>query len=56
MNDALRLSVVIPCYNEIRTAERLLRRVRQVPLDLEVVVVDDGSTDGSEAASGDICV
>ncbi|MCA9737190.1 MAG: glycosyltransferase family 2 protein [Gemmatimonadota bacterium] len=47
MNDALRLSVVIPCYNEIRTAERLLRRVRQVPLDLEVVVVDDGSTDGT---------
>lgn len=47
MNDSLKLSVVIPCYNEIRTAERLLRRVHQVPLDLEVVVVDDGSKDGT---------
>jgi len=41
------VSVVIPAYNEIKTAEALLRRVRQVPLKLEVIVVDDGSTDGT---------
>jgi len=41
------LSVVIPAYNEIATVERLLRRVREVPLNLEVIVVDDGSTDGT---------
>jgi len=41
------LSVVIPTFNEIRTAERLLRRVRDLPLKLDVVVVDDGSTDGT---------
>jgi len=41
------LSVVIPAYNEIHTAEKLLRRVREVPLKLEVIVVDDGSTDGT---------
>jgi glycosyltransferase involved in cell wall biosynthesis len=45
--DRVTLSVVIPCYNEIATVEGLLRRVRQVPLDLEVIVVDDGSTDGT---------
>jgi glycosyltransferase involved in cell wall biosynthesis len=41
------VSVVIPAYNEINTAEALLRRVREVPLKLEVIVVDDGSTDGT---------
>jgi glycosyltransferase involved in cell wall biosynthesis len=41
------LSVVIPCYNELATAEMLLRKVRAVPLHTEVIVVDDGSTDGT---------
>jgi glycosyltransferase involved in cell wall biosynthesis len=41
------LSVVIPAYNEVATVERLLRRVREVPLRLEVIVVDDGSKDGT---------
>jgi glycosyltransferase involved in cell wall biosynthesis len=45
----VRLSVVIPAYNEVHTVERLLRRVREVPLDVEVIVVDDGSTDGTRA-------
>ncbi len=45
--DDVTLSVVIPAYNEVATAERLLRRVRAVPLTLEVIVVDDGSTDGT---------
>ncbi len=45
--DRVTLSVVIPAYNESATVERLLRRVREVPLNLEVIVVDDGSTDGT---------
>ena len=45
--DRVTLSVVIPAYNETATVESLLRRVREVPLKLEVIVVDDGSTDGT---------
>ena len=45
--DRVRLSVVIPVFNEARTVERLLQRVRDVPLQLEVIVVDDGSSDGT---------
>jgi glycosyltransferase involved in cell wall biosynthesis len=45
--DRVRLSVVVPVYNEARTVEQLLHKVREVPLQLEVIVVDDGSTDGT---------
>ena len=45
--DRVKLSVVIPAYNEIRSVEKLIRRVREVRLHLEVIVVDDGSTDGT---------
>ncbi len=45
----LRLSVIIPVYNEAATVEELVRKVRGVPLDLEVITIDDGSSDGTGA-------
>lgn len=45
--DSVTVSVVIPVFNERETVEQLLERVREVPLRLEVIVVDDGSTDGT---------
>jgi len=41
------LSVLIPVYNEIATLAKVLAQVRAVPIDLEIVVVDDGSKDGT---------
>jgi glycosyltransferase involved in cell wall biosynthesis len=41
------LSVVIPVYNEARTIREIVARVRAVPIDKEVIIVDDHSTDGT---------
>src|SRR4051794_24244767 len=41
------LSVIVPCYNERATVAELLRRVREVPIDKEIIVIDDVSSDGS---------
>ena len=41
------LSVVVPCYNEERTVRKLIDQVLASPVVQEIVVVDDGSTDGS---------
>ena len=41
------LSVVIPIYNEVDTVRTVVDRVQQVPVPLEIILVDDGSTDGT---------
>jgi glycosyltransferase involved in cell wall biosynthesis len=43
----VKLSVVIPVYNERGTIEEILNSVQSVPVDKEIIVVDDGSTDGT---------
>jgi glycosyltransferase involved in cell wall biosynthesis len=45
--NGFKLSVVIPVYNEERWLPELLRRVREVPINKEIVIVDDFSTDST---------
>ena len=45
--EGLTLSVVIPAYNEKTTIHEILRRVRAVPIQKQIIVVDDCSTDGT---------
>jgi len=44
----MKLSIVIPCYNENETILELVKAVRAAPVaDKEIIIVDDGSTDGT---------
>jgi len=43
----LTLSVIVPCYNEVHSIEEVINRVEAVGLANEIIVVDDGSTDGT---------
>ncbi len=43
----MKLSVVMPVYNEETTIDEILSRVQAVPMEKEIVIVDDGSTDGT---------
>jgi glycosyltransferase involved in cell wall biosynthesis len=48
-NACMKVSIVIPCYNENNTIEKLVEAVRAAPVaDKEIIVVDDASTDGTQ--------
>jgi glycosyltransferase involved in cell wall biosynthesis len=48
------LSVVMPVYNERNTIDEIIRRVLAVPLRIELIVVDDGSKDGTREILGEL--
>jgi dolichol-phosphate mannosyltransferase len=54
----MKVSIVIPVYNEFRTFSQVLERVRRAPLpagcEKEIIVIDDGSTDGTSQMLGDV--
>ena len=43
----MKLSIVIPIFNEAGTVRDLVRRVQETPFDKEILLIDDGSTDGT---------
>lgn len=46
----MKVSVVIPCFNERNTIEQVVNAVRAAPVEnIEIIIVDDGSTDGTVA-------
>ncbi len=50
----MKLTVVIPVYNEAQTIRSLIERVLAVPVDKEVILVDDCSTDGTRKVLTDL--
>jgi glycosyltransferase involved in cell wall biosynthesis len=59
---SLKLSVIIPCFNEKETIQEIVQEVKAVGIVDEIVIVDDGSTDGtreilrSMTADPQICI
>jgi len=45
----VKLSILMPVYNEVATLQSAVKRVLEVdyPIEIELVIVDDGSTDGT---------
>jgi glycosyltransferase involved in cell wall biosynthesis len=48
------LSVIVPAYNEVKTIRQILERINSVDIDKEIIVVDDGSSDGTDKMLRDI--
>ena len=42
-----RLSVIVPVYNEVKTVEKIVGRLHEIPLPMEIICVNDCSRDGS---------
>ncbi|MCX5712001.1 MAG: glycosyltransferase family 2 protein [Candidatus Omnitrophica bacterium] len=43
-----KLSVIIPVYNEAKTINDIVQKVNAIPIDKEIIVIDDGSADGTD--------
>src|SRR5688572_1072129 len=48
MNEGPKLSIIIPVFNEERTVAQVVRRLRKLAVPLEIIAVDDCSTDGTD--------
>jgi glycosyltransferase involved in cell wall biosynthesis len=51
----MKISIIIPCYDEKATIEKIVEAVRAGPIQSkEIIIVDDGSRDGTQATLNEI--
>ena len=44
----IKLTIIIPVYNEIKTIEKLIKKILKININKQLIIVDDGSSDGTE--------
>ena len=44
----IKLTIIIPVYNEIKTIEKLIKKILKIDIKKQLIIVDDGSSDGTE--------
>ncbi|WP_435086330.1 glycosyltransferase [Candidatus Pelagibacter bacterium nBUS_33] len=44
----IKLTIIIPVYNEIKTVEKLINKILKLNIKKQLIIVDDGSSDGTE--------
>ena len=42
-----KITIIIPCYNEIHTIEKVIKKIRKIDIEKQIILVDDNSNDGS---------
>ena len=50
----MKVTILVPTYNELHTIQEILRRVQVVGIAEEILVIDDGSTDGTRGILQDL--
>ena len=44
----IKLTIIIPVFNEIKTVEKLINKILKLNIKKQLIIVDDGSSDGTE--------
>ena len=44
----MKLTIIIPCYNEKNTIRKIISKILSININKEIIIVDDGSVDGSK--------
>ena len=42
-----KITIIIPCYNEIHTIEKIIKKIKKIDIEKQIILVDDNSNDGS---------
>ena len=50
----MNIYVVVPCFNEIRTIKKIINSLNKIDLNLKIILIDDGSTDGTKTLISEI--